>query len=130
MYSIDTWHDNYDGAPNDGSAWIDHEDEHRRVIRGGSWYNYSPFLRSGFRTFPENFLKVFGRGRQAKTKKLLEIYISKPRAFNLSSGWTRSVFFNDANIEGLVSFHSVQSYPDEINRFVKVIKELISAAGY
>ncbi len=32
----DSWHDNYQGAPADGSPW---EDGHaRRVIRGGSWH--------------------------------------------------------------------------------------------
>lgn len=31
----DTWHRNYNDAPTDGSAWLN-DDEHRRVIRGGS----------------------------------------------------------------------------------------------
>ena len=39
----DQWHGNYDGAPKDGSAWVDHEEGARRVIRGGSWGN-SPRL--------------------------------------------------------------------------------------
>lgn len=36
----DDWHDNYDGAPGDGSAWIDGPDRgDHRVQRGGSyWY--------------------------------------------------------------------------------------------
>jgi formylglycine-generating enzyme required for sulfatase activity len=35
----DWWHESYEGAPVDGSAWIAHgeEDEERRVLRGGSW---------------------------------------------------------------------------------------------
>jgi len=36
-WCIDTRHDNYDGAPTDGSAWIDPEQEDR-VYKGGSWY--------------------------------------------------------------------------------------------
>jgi formylglycine-generating enzyme required for sulfatase activity len=41
----DHWHDNYEGAPNDGSAWIDSEAEEdaQRVLRGGSWYS-APFV--------------------------------------------------------------------------------------
>lgn len=36
----DDWHDNYEGAPIDGSPWIDRPDRgYRRVRRGGSdWY--------------------------------------------------------------------------------------------
>ncbi|MBI1225058.1 MAG: SUMF1/EgtB/PvdO family nonheme iron enzyme [Bacteroidetes bacterium] len=37
----DRWHDDYVGAPNDGSAWVDGNDK-RRVLRGGSW-NMEPF---------------------------------------------------------------------------------------
>ena len=33
----DYWHDNYKGAPPDGSAWVDGENANRRVVRGGSW---------------------------------------------------------------------------------------------
>ncbi|WP_322745572.1 formylglycine-generating enzyme family protein [Plectonema radiosum] len=32
----DTWHNNYESAPNDGGSWIDDNDE-TRVLRGGSW---------------------------------------------------------------------------------------------
>jgi formylglycine-generating enzyme required for sulfatase activity len=37
----DCWHNNYDGAPTDGSAWGQENDGDcsRRVIRGGSWYS-------------------------------------------------------------------------------------------
>lgn len=35
----DVWHDNYKGAPADGSAWLEGESSTRRVLRGGSW-NY------------------------------------------------------------------------------------------
>jgi formylglycine-generating enzyme required for sulfatase activity len=34
----DCWHENYKGAPSDGSAWLgDSADGGRRVLRGGSW---------------------------------------------------------------------------------------------
>ncbi|MCB9298207.1 MAG: formylglycine-generating enzyme family protein [Lewinellaceae bacterium] len=36
----DQWHDNYKGAPGDGSAWVDKEQGAYRVSRGGGW-NFS-----------------------------------------------------------------------------------------
>jgi formylglycine-generating enzyme required for sulfatase activity len=37
----DHWHDNYEGAPADGSAWLTENNEASRVRRGGSWF-YDP----------------------------------------------------------------------------------------
>ncbi|MEL7315142.1 MAG: formylglycine-generating enzyme family protein, partial [Cyanobacteria bacterium J06559_3] len=37
----DSWHSNYEGAPVDGSAWVDGGNSSRRVYRGGSW-GYDP----------------------------------------------------------------------------------------
>ena len=45
----DVWHDNYKGAPSDGSAWKMGGDQSRRVLRGGSWYSYVIGLRSACR---------------------------------------------------------------------------------
>ncbi len=36
-WCADHWHDNYQGAPTDGSAWVTGGDSYRRVRRGGSW---------------------------------------------------------------------------------------------
>ena len=33
----DVWHENYNGAPPDGSAWLQGGNADWRVVRGGSW---------------------------------------------------------------------------------------------
>lgn len=56
-WCADTWHDNYEGAPTDGSAWIDDvngwvDNEYNnscRVLRGGSWNPYPVSCRSAYR---------------------------------------------------------------------------------
>lgn len=35
-WTEDTWHDNYESAPIDGSAWVDNQSQ-VRVLRGGAW---------------------------------------------------------------------------------------------
>ncbi len=60
----DVWHENYDGAPKDGSAWLKGGNDRIRVVRGGLWnlithpcrvayrYGYDQDIRSsgiGFR---------------------------------------------------------------------------------
>ena len=46
----DDWHDSYEGAPNDGSAWVESErTEARRLLRGGSWGSIPRHCRSAFR---------------------------------------------------------------------------------
>ena len=44
----DCWHDNYQRAPADGSAWVNPGCT-RRVIRGASWASAPDQVRSGFR---------------------------------------------------------------------------------
>ena len=44
----DCWNSNYEGAPTDGAAWLS-GDCTRRVVRGGSWYDSSRFIRSASR---------------------------------------------------------------------------------
>jgi formylglycine-generating enzyme required for sulfatase activity len=45
----DVVHDNYEGAPLDGSAWEDGGDQARRILRGGSWLYNPRYLRSALR---------------------------------------------------------------------------------
>jgi len=46
-WCADNWHDNYNGAPTDGSAW--EGDDSRRVVRGSSWINDPDSARAASR---------------------------------------------------------------------------------
>ncbi len=43
----DTWHDNYNGAPTDGSAWV--SENNQKMLRGGSWVSHAINCRSAYR---------------------------------------------------------------------------------
>jgi formylglycine-generating enzyme required for sulfatase activity len=45
----DDWHDDYQGAPDDGRAWIDDSRGAQRVIRGGGWGDVAHGCRSAAR---------------------------------------------------------------------------------
>ncbi|MBE9073826.1 SUMF1/EgtB/PvdO family nonheme iron enzyme [Microcystis sp. LEGE 08355] len=70
-WCADTWHDNYDGAPTDGSVWIENGNDNRSPLRGGSWYSNPDFCRSASRvnynrrvySFNSGFRVVCGAGR-------------------------------------------------------------------
>ncbi len=47
-WTEDTWHPNYQGAPDDGKAWVV-PGERRRVVRGGAWDYLPRLLRSSWR---------------------------------------------------------------------------------
>jgi Sulfatase-modifying factor enzyme 1/TIR domain len=64
----DFWHDNYNGAPADASAWLQGGDVSRRVLRGGSWGNVPGFLRSARRSRNTSVNRGYSRGfRVART---------------------------------------------------------------
>ncbi len=44
----DTYHADYKGAPTDGGAWFN-ENDHRRIVRGGSWFGTPRLCRSALR---------------------------------------------------------------------------------
>lgn len=48
-YCQDVWHETYEGAPIDGSAWTTGGDQKKRVTRGGGWLNAGFACRSAFR---------------------------------------------------------------------------------
>jgi formylglycine-generating enzyme required for sulfatase activity len=44
------WHKNYQGAPNDGTAWIEDDNENNyRLLRGGSWLDVPGFCCCAYR---------------------------------------------------------------------------------
>jgi formylglycine-generating enzyme required for sulfatase activity len=44
----DSWHNSYEGAPSDGSAWINNDNQ-SRLVRGGSWNDNPEVCRSAYR---------------------------------------------------------------------------------
>ncbi|TWI69570.1 formylglycine-generating enzyme required for sulfatase activity [Pseudoduganella lurida] len=48
-WTQDPAHDSYQGAPTDGSAWLEDGDRARRIVRGGAWLYQPRYLRSAVR---------------------------------------------------------------------------------
>ncbi len=49
-WCADCWHDNYQDAPSDGSAWVTGGNNGLRIMRGGSWNALPVLCRSAFRS--------------------------------------------------------------------------------
>ena len=56
----DSWHDNYNGAPADGSIW--QGDGAKRVLRGGSWFISPQGARAAFRGWNKPAFRYFDIG--------------------------------------------------------------------
>jgi formylglycine-generating enzyme required for sulfatase activity len=66
----DCWHESYEGAPSDGSAWLEKDggDCSRRVLRGGSWGSGPGILRSAIRDWGYSGIRSYDDGfRVART---------------------------------------------------------------
>ncbi len=61
-WCADPRHDNYEGAPRNGSVWETGGDESYRVLRGGSWNDRPEYCRSAVRNVdsPDNRYSTFG----------------------------------------------------------------------
>jgi formylglycine-generating enzyme required for sulfatase activity len=55
----DHWHENYEGAPEDGSAWISEDKDARRLLRGGSWDVNPRDCRSAVRDYDVPFDRYY-----------------------------------------------------------------------
>jgi formylglycine-generating enzyme required for sulfatase activity len=64
----DMWHENYDGAPTDGSVWLTGPEPAQRVYRGGNWGYFPNSLRSATRNCNAPIYRHYGTGfRIART---------------------------------------------------------------
>ena len=67
-WTQDCWHEDYSGAPTDGSAWTSGCTRNRRMLRGGSYYISQSVLRSADRNwFSPNTRSNFVGFRIART---------------------------------------------------------------
>ena len=73
----DDWHDSYEGAPNDGSAWVDNPRGSNRVVRGCSWR--SPYFPGG-----DNVRAAYRHDRIAEPTVEDATYASSTTGFRLA----------------------------------------------
>lgn len=50
-WCLDQWHDNYVGAPSDGTPWESSKGQRIRLLRGGSWVSGPVQCRSAYRSY-------------------------------------------------------------------------------
>ena len=66
-WCADDWHTNYKGAPTDGRAWIDDNDNYsqeevNKLLCGGSWVNNARVCRSAFRDSYDGRIRASNNG--------------------------------------------------------------------
>lgn len=57
-WCMDSWHNNYNKAPNKGVVWVNKRNSEIHVIRGGSWADVSGNCRSASRRKAPNYEKA------------------------------------------------------------------------
>lgn len=58
----DPWHENYEGAPDDGTAWMSDGNRQWRVLRGGCWDSDPRDARAPLRLWIEPSIRNYGIG--------------------------------------------------------------------
>jgi len=58
----DDWHETYEGAPTDGTAWLSGRSQQIKLMRGGSWTGNPWHCRSAFRYHITRGNRYFGTG--------------------------------------------------------------------
>ena len=61
-WCLDHFYENYQGAPQDGGAWIDKNDSDPRILRGGSWVDNPRYCRSAYRYRDTADFRVYNIG--------------------------------------------------------------------
>lgn len=64
-WCADAWHDDYDGAPTDGSAWLEGGNASSAVVRGGSWFDHPVFCCSACRGNWNRVIRINNGGFRA-----------------------------------------------------------------
>ena len=88
----DEWHENYNGAPSDGTVWEDGNSSDR-VSRGGSWYCNTEFCRSAgrFRREPESRFGNLGLSPLEGIVTLYSLFYTNIQIFEPSVNFRDSV---------------------------------------
>jgi formylglycine-generating enzyme required for sulfatase activity len=58
----DVYHNNYHGAPTNGSAWVNGGESQKQVLRGGGWFDRAVYLRSAARFKDSSDYREYGIG--------------------------------------------------------------------
>ena len=61
-WCADFYHENYNGAPSDGSVWESGGDNKYRLLRGGSWIDSPGYCRSALRNWLASDYRYVSRG--------------------------------------------------------------------
>ena len=65
--TADVRHDSYNGAPADGSAWLQGGDTSCRVVRSGSWDIIPQNLRAAYRNWNMPYVRDNSQGFRARS---------------------------------------------------------------